>query len=137
MPPYLTSPSSKARHKRHNCILFLKDSWRSLACKAKRELEDLSANMQKWAASHPVSPASATHAKEHIFLERARSLQYSRAMNLLRSPGLSADSGDQIHKALQRLHPPEQEHNMDTMSHQVSHHNETKGSLSLFLYVCL
>ena len=59
--------------------------------------------------------------KEHIILESAR---YSRVMNLLRSPGLSADSGDQIHEDLQRLHPPEQEHNIDTMSHQVSHPSE-------------
>ncbi len=62
--PMLATYKSKQQTIRHNCILFLKDSWRSLACKAKRELEDLNANMQKRAASHPVSPASATHAKE-------------------------------------------------------------------------
>jgi hypothetical protein len=119
--PKLATNKSKQQTIRRNCNLFLKGSWRSLVCKAKRELEDLNANMQKRAASHPVLPASATHAKEHIILERARSLQYSRAMNLLRSPGLSADSGDQIHEDLQRLHPPEQDHNMDTMSPHLSH----------------
>ena len=71
--PKLATNKSKQQTIRRNCNLFLKGSWRSLVCKAKRELEDLNANMQKRVAS--VSPASATHAKDHIILERARSLQ--------------------------------------------------------------
>ncbi len=54
MPPYLISASSKARHKQEQAIngsaqlkpdSQLDGSWRSLVCKAKRELEDLNANM--------------------------------------------------------------------------------------------
>jgi hypothetical protein len=119
--PKLATNKSKQQTTRRNCNLFLKGSWRSLVCKAKREFKDVNANMQKRASSHPVLPASATQAKELIILERARSLQYSRGMNLLRSPGLSADSGDQMIEALQRLHPSEQDHNIDTMSHHLSH----------------
>ncbi len=46
---------------------------RSLASNAELELEVLNANIQKWAAGHPVVPASSTHAQEHIILYRARS----------------------------------------------------------------
>ncbi len=36
-------------------------------------------------------------------------------MNILRSPGLAAESGDQIYKALQELHPKEEGHNIDSI----------------------
>jgi hypothetical protein len=52
--------------------------------------------------------------RDQAAIDRARSLQYSRAMNILRSPGLAAESGDQIYKALQELHPKEEGHSIDS-----------------------
>ena len=117
--PKLATNKSKHQTIRRNCNLFLKGSWWS--AKQSENLKISRQTCKKRAASHPVLPASATHAKEHIILERARSLQYSRAMNLLRSPGRSAESSDQIHDALQRLHPPEHDDNIDTLSPHLSH----------------
>ncbi len=50
-------------------------------------------------------------------------------MNVLPSPGLSADSGDQ-HKALQRLYSPEQGHNIDSMSPHLSHPPATNNFIT-------
>jgi hypothetical protein len=46
-----------------------------------------------------------THKKIHSVLQQARNLNYSRAMNLLRSPGLSEDPTDKIYEQLKALHP--------------------------------
>ena len=46
-------------------------------------------------------------------LERARQLQYSKAMNLLRSPGLARQSLEEIVETLQALHPHEDQLDLD------------------------
>ena len=118
--PPLATHKGKQQIMRHNCNLFLKGSWRSLVCKARRELEELNERAHKRTASHPTLSGS-SRSKEQTVLDRARSLQYSRAMNILRSPGLAEDSGDQIHAALQKLHPHEQDPHIDESSPRVPH----------------
>ncbi len=138
MPPYLTSSGSKARRKTrainkllaqlHPASVSPKAPGAAWSAKQGEDLKISMQNMLKRAASRPVLPATATPAKQHIILpERAslRSPQDSMAMNLLRSPGLIADSVDQIHEALQRIHPPKQDHNIDTMSPHLSHPSGT------------
>ena len=83
--PSLATNNSKQQIIRHNCNLFLRGSWQSLASKAKRELDELNANLQTRADSSQSRPNSRRLPREQFILDRARSLQHSRAMKLLRS----------------------------------------------------
>ena len=46
--------------------------------------------------------------KQERALEQARNLNYSRAMNILRSSGPPSESPDDLCRKLQQLHPPEE-----------------------------
>ena len=108
-----TSNAARTKLICRKCNLFLSGAWRLLTTEAARELAD-----------RPVprpapSPASlpeqqqpkAQVARQHqIVLERTRLLQYSRAMNLMRSPGLATDGHQSVQAQLQALHrhPPEE-----------------------------
>ncbi len=90
------------------CELFLSGSWRLLTTdsEAACEMRDL--------AEHHTAPAinTAKHhdnvtARHNVALEKARRLQYSRAMNLLRSAGIATDDLQTVHAQLSALHPPE------------------------------
>ena len=104
VPPHATT-KAKQQIVRHNCHLFLRGSWPSLSLKAKRELRALNDPAEKQATRSAAGSQSVF--REQAILQRARALQLSRAMALLRSPGLSTDPADDIHKALQALHPQE------------------------------
>jgi len=104
-----TNASTKAKQNliRHNCHLFLRGSWPSLVLKANRELTQLNEASKQSRTNLPGIQQSQVR-REQTILARARAMQYSRAMNLLRSSGLSTASGEDTSRALQDLHPSEE-----------------------------
>ena len=75
--------------------------------KAVRELTALNTSATSQKNLPQPSGCRSKFLKHEEVLRRARSLQYSRAMNLLRSPGLATEPGATIHEALRELHPQE------------------------------
>ncbi|MFN9941973.1 MAG: hypothetical protein ACK56I_21105, partial [bacterium] len=71
---------------------------------------------QRLGTENSVLSKTSTISRDEAAIDSARSLQYSRAMNIFRSPGLTAESGDRIYKALQELHPKEEGHDIDSTS---------------------
>ena len=83
----------------HRCALFLKGEWKVL-------YEDAVGNydiQNAWDQSHLRKPNRDN--KQQIALDQARKLNYSKAMKVLQSPGLSPDPPELILKQLQDLHP--------------------------------
>ena len=80
-------------------------SWRSLTAAAVRELAEI--NQQVKGAN--IQREDSTEKKFTMILEKAQAMQYSKAMNLLRSPGLSKDEPSAILQQLTKLHPQEQQ----------------------------
>jgi hypothetical protein len=105
--PKFASHKSKEQMMRRNCDLFLRGSWPSLTQKAVRELTALNTSATSQKNLPQQSGCRSKFLKHEEVLRRARSLQYSRAMNLLRSPGLATEPGATIHEALRELHPQE------------------------------
>ena len=88
-----------------NCQRFLNGHWRSLATTAHEELtvcNILAARPR--AQDRPIPPPQEASKHQHV-LARARALHYSKAMNLLRSPGLATQSPTEVTAALADLHP--------------------------------
>ena len=59
----------------------------------------------EWDQTHFIK--SPNNNKQQLVLDQIRKLNYSKAMNILQSPGLAADFPDVILKKLQDLHPPD------------------------------
>ena len=98
-----------------NCQRFLQGQWRSLATTAHEELtvcNVLAARPRQEDSPQPPPTEASKH--QHV-LARARALHYSKAMNLLRSPGLATQSPEEVAAALTALHPPEPVIDMSTM----------------------
>ena len=83
------------------CGQFLRGEWRQLFTTAIEQ--QISHNeVDKHRSSKPSS-----NKQQQIALEQARDLNYSRAMNILRSSGPAIDSPSVILNSLQSLHPPD------------------------------
>jgi hypothetical protein len=98
----LTTQAAKTKYVCRTCELFLSGSWRLLTTEAAREMREL--------AEHQTAPDIRT-AQHHdnvtaqVALKKARRLQYSLVMNLLRSAGLATDDLQTVHDQLSALHP--------------------------------
>ena len=99
-----------------NCQRFLQGHWRSLATTAHEELTvcNILATRPRDQQS-PTPPPTEASKHQHV-LARARALHYSKAMNLLRSPGLATQSHEEVTAALASLHPSEPVIDMTTLS---------------------
>ena len=88
------------------CARFLLGEWQFLFQTA---LDDIQLHNeillhQSKKSTRTIKPKSNSKLYTRV-LQQARDLNYSRALNLLRSPGLSGDSPDEIYSKLQALHP--------------------------------
>ena len=95
------------------CNRFWKGAWQSLALGAQQDLQvcNVLAQEKNHAAQQQPPDTASVHSAQ--VLERARQLQYSKAMNLLRSPGLARQSLEEIAETLQALHPQEGQLDLD------------------------
>ena len=100
-----TSNAARTKLICRKCELFLSGSWRLLTTEAARELAACPASTSARLPGQP--PTNQASQRHQTVLQKTRLLQYSRAMNLLRSPGLATDAPDEIHSQLQALHPAE------------------------------
>ena len=105
--PRRATHAAKVKIVQHNCNRFLQGHWRGLAATAERELlrdaEAASARPPQRAAT----PGAETTRSHRFAEEQARKLNLSKAMHLLRSPGLATGDPDEILDRLQALHPSE------------------------------
>jgi hypothetical protein len=85
------------------CTQFLRGEWHHLFETA-IEQNDLQNEIQEQQSPQKRKKTSDTKKYTQV-LQQARNLNYSRAMNLLRSPGLSTDSPEKIYEQLKELHP--------------------------------
>jgi hypothetical protein len=88
---------------------FLQGDWQHLFQAALDDLE-LQNNTRSDNSKNRAQDAGQPQCKPHLrlyphVLQQARDLNYSRAMNLLRLPGLSGDSSGEIYIKLQAFHP--------------------------------
>jgi len=80
------------------CAQFLKGEWKLLYDEVLGDYEV----QNEWDRTHLRRPDS--NNKQRIVLDQARKLNYSKAMNILHSPGLAADSPAAIAQQLQDWH---------------------------------
>jgi len=85
------------------CTQFLRGEWHHLFETA-IEQNDLQNEIQEQQSPQKRKKTSDTKKYTQV-LQQARNLNYSRAMNLLRSPGLSTDSPEKNYEQLKELHP--------------------------------
>ena len=90
-----------------NCQRFLNGAWRSLAITALQDLQ--ASNILALGRNHVdrLQPPEVPTIRHEQALDKARQLLYSKAMNLLRSPGLARQPLDDILDTMQQLHPAE------------------------------
>ena len=114
-PPGSSAPCccKEGLHSYKNCNRFWKGAWQSLALGAQQDLQvcNVLAQEKNHAAQQQPPDTASVHSAQ--VLERARQLQYSKAMNLLRSPGLARQSLEEIAETLQALHPQEGQLDLD------------------------
>ena len=90
------------------CRQFLRGDWRSLVATAEAELKEANLHFAKKMAGAQGEPGQEKLSVRHErALEQARKGNLSRAMNLMRSPGISKDSEEAITANLHSLHPRE------------------------------
>ena len=105
--PHTATQAAKSKIIIKNCNKLLCGSWRSLTIAAIRELNEMNSYAQNAKMSHSERSIS-TERNIEIILDKARSMHYSKAMNLLRSPGLSQEVAQTVLEQLKRLHPEEE-----------------------------
>ena len=105
LPILLLRISSPAQRRKftpcvnHRCALFLKGEWQTLYEEA---LSDM-AMQNEWEQTHIIKRRD--NNTQQLVLDQVRKQNYSKAMNILQSPGLAVDSPAVILQKLQDLHP--------------------------------
>ena len=99
------------------CRQFLRGDWRSLVATAEAELKEANLHFAKKMVGAQGEPGQEKLSVRHErALEQALKGNLSRAMNLMRSPGISKDSEEAITANLHSLHPRE-DFNTSGMKH--------------------
>ena len=83
---------------------FMRGEWRILYESTSKEQQ----MQNEMDANRTGAPKPNISRKQERALEQARNLNYSRAMNILRSSGPPSESPDDLYRKLQQLHPPEE-----------------------------
>ena len=110
--PPAVAPETKAAIITKNCERFLEGAWQGLALAAQQDLEVCNIFAQGKNAAERRPPPDSAQTRLQQVLEKTRLLQYSKAMNLLRSPGLARQPLDVILQILAGLHPAESEQDL-------------------------
>ena len=105
--PRTFNVAGKVKIVKRNCAQFLRGEWRSLVVKAQRELQQAAKQVE---TRTPISENEQQERQRRIEVaaEQTRKLNYSKAMNILRSAGLSKEDPAVVLQQLQDLHPDEE-----------------------------
>ena len=105
--PRTFNVAGKVKIVKRNCAQFLRGEWRSLVVKAQRELQQAAKQVE---TRTPISENEQQERQRRIEVaaEQTRKLNYSKAMNILRSAGLSKEDPAVVLQQLQDLHPGEE-----------------------------
>ena len=98
---------TRAKKVSARCGKFLRGQWRCLFDAAVRDLQGENKHAELRHQQGRQSHQDSSSKRHEIALEQARELNYSKAMHILRSPGISRDDVQQVRQALRDLHPPE------------------------------